>query len=186
MEYKENKISGEYELIESYDGKLDIMKTTQYKYLGFVISNTGDNMANIREMKNKSIGVIRKIHSKLQSLNLKQYYFECAVILMNVILRATILYAADMYYSLKETEYRQIERIEEEYMRKIFKTTKGCPLTNLYLELGQIPARFAIIKMRLLYLKYILEQPNDSSIKKMLKLQFEKNHTRGLVQYMSK
>ena len=97
---------------------------------------------------------------------------------MNVILRATILYAADMYYSLKETEYRQIERIEEEYMRKIFKTTKGCPLTNLYLELGQIPARFAIIKMRLLYLKYILEQPNDSSIKKMLKLQFE-NPTQG-------
>ena len=178
MEYKENKISGEYELIESYDGKLDIMKTTQYKYLGFVISNTGDNMANIREMKNKSIGVIRKIHSKLQSLNLKQYYFECAVILMNVILRATILYAADMYYSLKETEYRQIERIEEDYMRKIMKTTKGCPITNLYLELGHIPARFEIIKMRLLYMKYILEQPEDSTISKMLKLQFE-NPTPG-------
>ena len=131
-------------------------------------------MANIRAMKNKSIGVIRRIYSKLESLNLKHYYFECAVILMNVILRATILYAADMYYALKETEYRQIERIEEEYMRKILKTSKGCPLTNLYLELGHTPARFEIIKMRLLYLKYILEQPEDSTISKMLKLQFEK------------
>ena len=79
---------------------------------------------------------------------------------------------------MKETEYRQLERIEEEFMRKIFKTTKGCPITNLYLELGQIPARFEIIKMRLLYLRYILEQPEKSSIRKMLKLQLE-NPTKG-------
>ena len=162
MEYIENKMSGEHDMFEYYDGKLDVMKTNQYKYLGFIISNTGDNMANIKAMKNKSIGVIRRILSKLESLKLKYYYFECAVILMNVILRATILYAADMYYALKETEYRQIERIEEDYMRKIMKTTKGCPLTNLYLELGHIPARFEIIKMRLLYMKYILEQPVPS------------------------
>ena len=178
MEYKENKMSGEHDMFEYYDGKLDVMKTNQYKYLGFIISNTGDNMANIKAMKNKSIGVIRRILSKLESLKLKYYYFECAVILMNVILRATILYAADMYYALKETEYRQIERIEEDYMRKIMKTTKGCPITNLYLELGHIPARFEIIKMRLLYMKYILEQPEDSTISKMLELQFE-NPTPG-------
>ena len=123
--------------------------------------------------KNKSIGVIRKICNKLKSMNLKQYYFECALILMNVMFRGTILYAADMYYALKENELRQIEMIEEGYMRKIFKTTKGCPITSLYLHLGQTPARFEILKMRLLYLKYILEQPEESSINKMLKLQLE-------------
>ena len=83
-----------------------------------------------------------------------------------------------MYYSLKETEYRQLERIEEEFMRKIFKTTKGCSITNLYLELGQMPARFEIIKMRMLYLKYILEQPVKSNISIMLNLQLE-NPTKG-------
>ena len=89
-------------------------------------------------------------------------------------LRGTILYAADMYYGLKETEIRQIERIEESYMRKVIQTTKGCPITNLYLEFGQIPARFEIIKMRLLFLKYILEQSKESNVKKMLNLQLEK------------
>ena len=112
---------------ESYGGKVNILKTEQYKYLGFVISSHGDNMANIREIKRKSIGIIRKIFSKVQSLNLKQYYFERSIILMNVMLRGSILYAADMYYALKETELRQIERIEEPYMRKVMKTTKGCP-----------------------------------------------------------
>ena len=49
-EHKQNKISGEYDMIEVYDGKIDIVKTNQYKYLGFVISSTGDNMANIKAM----------------------------------------------------------------------------------------------------------------------------------------
>ena len=90
--------------------KVDMEKTDTYKYLGFVISSNGNNMANIRQMKNKSIGVIRKILSKLASLNLNQYYFECGLILMNSALRGTILYASDMYYNLKENEMREIER----------------------------------------------------------------------------
>ena len=78
-----------------------------------------------------------------------------------------------MYYSLKENELRQIERIEEGYLRQILKTTKGCPITQLYLEVGQFPARFEIQKMRLLYLKYILEQDDESKLKKFLLLQLE-------------
>ena len=89
------------------------MTSDKYKYLGFVVSWKGDNMANIREVKGKAFGVIRKILCKLQSLNLQQYYFECSLIFMNVMLRGTILYGADMYYGLKETELRQLERLEE-------------------------------------------------------------------------
>lgn len=48
----------------------------------------------------------------MTSLNLSEYYFECGIILMNSILRGSILYASDMYYNMKETELRQIERIE--------------------------------------------------------------------------
>ena len=78
-----------------------------------------------------------------------------------------------MYYNLKETEIRRIERIEEGFMRKILQTTKGCPITQLYLEIGQAPARFEIQKMRLLFLKYILDQEEESILKKFLNLQFK-------------
>ena len=105
-----NKVTGEQDLEESYEGKIDIERADEYKYLGFVISSSGNNMVNIRHMKNKSLGVIRKIITKLASLNLKKYYFECGVILMNSILRGTILYAADMYYNLKESEVRGVEK----------------------------------------------------------------------------
>jgi hypothetical protein len=110
----------------------------------------------------------------LSSLNLKEYYFECAILLMNVMLRGSILYGSDMYYDLKESELRQLERIEEGYLRKILKTSRGCPITQLYLSVGQYPARFEVQKMRLLYLKYILEQDEESKLKKFFNLQLEK------------
>ena len=152
---------------------MEIDQVSKQKYLGFVISNQGNNLANIQEVKNKSIGIIKKILEKLNNLNLKKYYFECGLIFMNVVLRGTILYAAETYYNLTEKELRILERIEESYMRKLFKTTAGCPVVQLYLELSQIPARFAIMKARLLFLKSILHENAGSRIAQFVKLQFE-------------
>ena len=176
--YEDNEATGEADLKESYGGKVKIERVEEYTYLGFVISSKGDNMANIRNIQKKSIGAIKKMIDKLKSLNLKQYFFECAIFLLNVILRGSILYASDMYYNLSEYQLRQIERIEEGYLRRILNTQKGCPLVQLYLEMGHIPARFEIQKMRLLYLKYILEQNEESTLFKIFQLQLE-NPTRG-------
>jgi hypothetical protein len=74
---------------------------------------------------------------------------------------------------LKKIKLRQIERMEEGYLMKIFETTKGCPITQLYFEVGQHLPRFEIQKTRLLYLKYILEQSEESNLKKMFNLQLE-------------
>ena len=97
VKHEENKTTGDTDLVETYSGQIEIEKADEYTYLGFVISSTGENMANIRQMKNKSLGIIRKIFNKLHSLSLKTYYFECAVILMNVMLRGSILYSCEMY-----------------------------------------------------------------------------------------
>ena len=173
MKHVENKNTGELELVEEYEGRILIEETEKQKYLGFILSCKGDNMINIKNLKNKSIGIIRKLFNKLESLKLRKYYFECALIFLNVMLRSSILYASETYYGLTEQQIRQIERIEEEFLRKLFKTSKGCPISQLYLESGHIPARFQIFKNRLLFLKYILEQDSNSLINKFLKLQLE-------------
>ena len=171
--YIEDVQTGEDNLKEIYFGLTQIEKTDEQKYLGFVLSSTGNNMANIRKVEQKSIGVIKSTLNKLNSLNLKQYYFECSIILLNVMLRSSILYASDMYYDLKETELRHLERIEETYLRKVLNTTKGCPIVQLYLAVGHTPARFEIQKLRLLYLKYILEEDDASLLNKFFKLQLQ-------------
>jgi hypothetical protein len=178
VDYVDNLNTGDYDLIETHDGQVNMEKTDKHKYLGFVISNTGDNMANIKSMKDKSIGIIRQIFNRLESLNLRRYYFECAMVFMNSMLRGSILYAAETYHNLKENELRELERIEENFMRKLLKTSKGCPIVQLYLTLGQIPARFAIMRIRLSFLHYILNEDEESMIFKILRLQL-KNPTRG-------
>ena len=172
-EHIENMNTGESELDEKYEGRIQIDKTENQKYLGFLLSSKGDNMKNIASVKNKSIGIIRKLFAKLESLKLRKYFFECAIIFLNVMLRSSILYASETYYGLSEFQIRQIERIEESFLRKMFKTSRGCPISQLYLESGHIPARFQIIKNRLLFFKYILSQDSKSLINKFLKLQLE-------------
>ena len=61
------------------------------KVIGFVLSDTGDNLVNICEMKKKSIWIIRKLFMRLEGLHLQKYYFECGIIFLNVILRSSIL-----------------------------------------------------------------------------------------------
>ena len=106
-------------------------------------------------------------------MHLKKYYFECGVIFLNVMLRSSIFYACETYYNLKETEIRQLERIEECFLRKLFKTSKGCPISQLYLEAGHTPARYYIKKTRLLFLKCILQENPNSLISRFLSLQFK-------------
>ena len=54
VEYKENTVTGDADLYEYYSGQVPIWNTVEETYLGFVISSTGDNMAQIRQIKNKS------------------------------------------------------------------------------------------------------------------------------------
>ena len=173
-EYSENETSGEIELLEKYIGKVSIEEVKEQKYLGFILSSEGNNLANIKAMEQKAIGIIRTILSKLDHLKLRQYYFECSKLLMNTILRGSILYAAECYYNLTENHLRRIERIEENFIRKIFKTAKSCPISQLYLEFGQWPARFEIQKMRCFFLKQLLQEDENSQVYRFFKLQ--ENH----------
>ena len=64
IDYKKNKDTGKDDIEETYSGQVPIGKTTEHKYLGFVISSTGDNMANINQ-----INKYRLTQSSLPSLN---------------------------------------------------------------------------------------------------------------------
>lgn len=98
----------------------------------------------------------------MNQMRLGNFYFECGVLFDNVMLRASMLYATETLYNITETEMRQIERLEESYLRQALGTIRTCPLTEIYLSLGQYPARYEILKRRLLFLKFILNQSEST------------------------
>ena len=142
VKHVHNLSTGESDLIEWHEGQVEMGQTDKHKYLGFFLSSRGDNLVNINEMRKKSIWIKRKIFTRLDGLHLKKYYFECGLIFLNVMLRSSILYACETYYNLTEIQIRQLERIEEGYLRTLFQTSTGCPLFQMYLEGGHAPARF--------------------------------------------
>ena len=160
----EESETGEEVFVETHVGQVAIEETEEQRYLGFVLSSSGNNMVNINHMKKKAKGIIRRIFTILGNLNLQKYYVECAILFLKVMLRSSILYACETYYNLKENEIRALEMIEEGFLRELFKTGRGCPVSQLYAEVGLIPARYEIIKIRLLYLQEILTQKEDSMI----------------------
>ena len=75
MKHIDSPENSDNDLVEEYGGKVDIGKTENQKYLGFILSNKGDNMKNITEMKNKSVWIMNKIFNRLHRLNLRKYFF---------------------------------------------------------------------------------------------------------------
>ena len=62
----------------------------------------------------------------------------------------------------------------EFFLRNPIQTSTGCQITLLYLEAGVVSGRFEIINTRLLYLKYILMQKENSRIHQFFKAQQNK------------
>ena len=79
---------------------------------------------------------------------------------------------------IKEDEYRHIERIEEDLLRKFFKIERGCLIYMLYFEAGHIPARIAIKRMKIVFFRYILTQKVNSLLYQFLMAQ-KKKPTKG-------
>ena len=75
---------------------------------------------------------------------------------------------------------REIEKIEEGNLRSIFKTDTGIqvPIHLMYLDGGQVPARYQIKRYMVNFLHYILQQEDNSLLNLMFRAQ-EKSPTKG-------
>jgi hypothetical protein len=130
----------------------------------------------------RSFGIIRDIKCLLTGLG--KYTFEGGMIYTKSLLRSSILYAAETMYNIKENE-----RIDENMLRQLFKTGNGCSIYQLYFESGQLPARYQIKRMKLVFYRYILTQDKDSLMFKFLfaqKMEPTKNYWYSEVQEILK
>ena len=145
-------------LVESYNRKVYMDNVQSHKYLGQHISSFKNNFIHIETIKKSSAKIKHRITTTMNSLQLGKYYFECGVILLNSLLRRSILYYAKKFHNIKENEFRELENIEEDLLRNLIGSQKTCPISQLYLEFGHYPARFEIFKMLILFYQYIMKQ----------------------------
>ena len=109
----------------------------------------------------------------METIFFGKYYFEASHILRNSLLINSMLFNSEAWYNVTNSEMRLLERIDEMLMRKILKAPRKTPKSLLYLELGFLPIRFIIRSRRLNFLHYILNEPENSIIFKVLNAQLK-------------
>ena len=153
-------------LVEEYEGKVAMKDVHEYKYLGYVVSASASNVPNILDKKGKVSGIHKNIMKITKGLG--TYTLECVLIYMKSMIRGTTLNASETCYNMNEKEYRLLESYEERLLLESIQTGSKCPRSILYLDLGVCPARFVVKKYKLNFLHYILNQHEQSLLKRFL------------------
>ena len=134
------------------------------RYLGQVISSDSKNTKNITKLKNKGIGIQNNITNMLNTMPGGIFHFIIAVIYRNAYLISSILTSSEVWYGVTQTDYEELESVDEILVKNLFSCSNSVPKDLLYLELGIWPIRHIIMKRRCLYLHHILQQPENSRL----------------------
>ena len=159
------------DLVDVEGDKHEIELLFSDSYLGDVIQSDGKNDLNITERETRGKIAVRQITQMLEDLCLGSYYFEVANVLRASLLLSSLLSNSESWYNLSPKDIAKLEAVDESLLRKIFnahsKTAKGL----LYLESGNIPVRYILIARRLNFLWYILNEAEDSLLRKFFNAQ---------------
>ena len=136
---------------------------SEQKYLGDVISSDGKHWKNIQDRKNKSLGTINQIIQ----IFFGKYYFEVAMVLRSSLLLSSLLLNSEAWVNLSETEIRKLEQTHEILLNRILGFESNTSNAFKYLELGIYPVHYEIMKGKIIFLHYILQQTCESYLKQL-------------------
>ena len=109
--------------------------------------------------------------SILEEICFGKFYFKVAMILRNSLLISSLLTNAEAWYNLSTSEVTELEKVDEDLLRKVLECPISTPKEMLYLELGVSPIRNIIRSRRLNFLQYILHEDKESLMYTFLEAQ---------------
>ena len=188
IKVERDTLTGKVSQHEELGGQEKMEEKKEQAYLGDIISVDGKHMKNIQVRKNKSLGTINQIMHILETMFFGKYFFEVALVLRSSLLLSSLLLNSEAWVNLTEKNIRALEQTDEILLSKILGCEANTSNVFKYLELGIYPVRFEIIKRKILFLHYILQQEKTSMIYQVLKVTQESptknDFVKGCEQYL--
>ena len=151
-----------------------IMKTVSSDvYLGDVISADGSNRLNIQNRVSKGLGKVVQIMGMLEKVSVGKHYFKIALLFRESIFLSSILSNAEVWYGLSKADTDQLEAIDKNLLRRIFKVPDSTPIAALYLETGSLRIGTILKARRINFLHYLLKLPKLDMLSKFFYAQWE-------------
>ena len=95
------------------------------------------------------------------------------MMLRQAILMSSMLLNFEASLKITKENMKLLKRVDENLLRRILGAPKSTPVPSLYLETGSIPVYLVIKGRHLLFLHYLLNQPENSLLSKLLYDQIE-------------
>ena len=129
--------TGKY-LRRSYILKNEIVYTTNsYKYLGFVITPSGEITSGLKDLKDRALRAYYILKNKMG-----QYFRLCpstTISLFNALIKPILLYNSDFWGCLKIPQNNPIENVHTRFCKELLGVQKQTTNIGVLLELGTIP-----------------------------------------------
>ena len=117
-------------------------------YLGEIISADRSKKKSVQPRRNKGLGIINNIMQILQSMFFGKFYFEVALVLRSSLLFSSLLLNSEAWVNLSDQNIKGLEQTDEILLSRILGSAANTSNIFKYLELGAIPVRFEIMKLK--------------------------------------
>ena len=152
-------------LKDSYDGKKEMKDVLEKKYLGDIISSDGKNKKNIKDRTNKATGNVNKIVTTLNERYYGKNTFKAYKLMREGILLGSLLTNSESWINVTNQDISELEKPDTHLLRKVLDSSAS--KCFMMLELGIIPVRFVLMKKRLQFLHYILNESTSTMLRQV-------------------
>ena len=128
-------------------GESKIESTRHYKYLGFLVTPSGEIHSGLKDLKDRAMRAFIKIKSKMGLLF--QKYPLVSIKLFDSLVKPILLYASDFWGILKLPKNNPVEIIHYMFCKQLLWVQRQTTNVGVLLELGQVPLNIYAKKMAL-------------------------------------
>ena len=149
------------------------------------MQSDGKNELNIKSRTDKAFGNVEKIKNTLIERPYGKYSFKAALLMREALLIGGLLSNSESWTNITESNILKLTQPDTMLHRALLSTTGNPSRVFMCLELGVIPVRYAIMKKRLNFLHYILNESMTSIVRQVydtLKVDSRKGDFFNLVQ----
>ena len=116
----------------------DKLETTrQYKYLGFMVTPSGEITTGLKDLKDRALRALFKMKNKL-GITFRKYPLV-SLKLFRTLIEPILLYASDFWGILKLPKNNPIENVFLSFCKQLLGVQKQTTNIGVLLELGQVP-----------------------------------------------
>ena len=114
-----------------------IHTTNSYKYLGFIMTPSGEINSGLKDLKVRALRAYYKLKRKLGYLFRRN--ISTTLFLFDALIKPILLYASDFWGCLKMPKNNPIENVQIRFYKDILGVQKQTTNVGVLMELGEIP-----------------------------------------------